>query len=340
MLNLDSTDYLGNLILEDGEPSKYLFEGGYCSFDGDGISYHYYDRDHQGNIRAVVNSDGTVEQIMNYYPFGTPFSDNTAMNPDYQPYKNNGKEFEAMHGRNAYDYGARFYDPLLPTWDRMDPLCEKSYHINPYAYCANDPVNRIDVDGKRDYVVDADGNFYETTSIFKEIGRLFGAPNGDYVYRADNTKTPLAHYPEGTIRNLEKRGKDYTKFEITNQKYADDLFQKLIRNSDVEWSNSRLKKGNHVYNLLMTTHNDDEIYIKGTPFRQATQKGYSLLYYDHSHPIPRDIKKYGVNIGFTLVPTDEDKALSKEFPNAIFRVYDLSNDKTYWYDEDGIYKTE
>ena len=66
MLNLDSTDYLGNLILEDGEPSKYLFEGGYCSFDGDGISYHYYDRDHQGNIRAVVNSDGTVEQIMNY----------------------------------------------------------------------------------------------------------------------------------------------------------------------------------------------------------------------------------------------------------------------------------
>ena len=52
-----------------------------------------------------------------------------------------------MHGRNAYDYGARFYDPLLPTWDRMDPLCEKYYHISPYAYCANDPVNFIDVNG-------------------------------------------------------------------------------------------------------------------------------------------------------------------------------------------------
>ena len=53
-LSADSTDYLGNLILEDGGPSKFLFEGGYCSFDSDGISYHYYDRDHQGNIRAVV----------------------------------------------------------------------------------------------------------------------------------------------------------------------------------------------------------------------------------------------------------------------------------------------
>ena len=153
-LSADSTDYLGNLILEDGGPSKFLFEGGYCSFDSDGISYHYYDRDHQGNIRAVVNSDGTVEQIMNYYPFGAPFSDNTAMNPDLQPYKYNGKEFEAMHGRNAYDYGARFYDPLLPTWDRMDPLCEKYYHVSPYAYCANDPVNRIDLFGLRDYDMD------------------------------------------------------------------------------------------------------------------------------------------------------------------------------------------
>ena len=153
-LSADSTDYLGNLILEDGVPSEYLFEGGYCSLDGDGISYHYYDRDHQGNIRAVVNSDGTVEQIMNYYPFGAPFSDNTAMNPDLQPYKYNGKEFESMHGRHAYDYGARFYAPLLPTWDRMDPLCEKYYHVSPYAYCANDPVNRIDLFGLRDYDMD------------------------------------------------------------------------------------------------------------------------------------------------------------------------------------------
>ena len=169
-LNADSTDYLGNLILEDGEPSKYLFGGGYCSFDGDGISYHYYDRDHQGNIRAVVNSDGTVEQIMNYYPFGTPFSDNTAMNPDYQPYKYNGKEFEAMHGRNAYDYGARFYDPLLPAWDRMDPLCEKYYHVSPYAYCANDPVNLVDLDGMDIYPVyfsekDNDGYFIGTPYV-------------------------------------------------------------------------------------------------------------------------------------------------------------------------------
>ncbi len=54
-----------------------------------------------------------------------------------------------MHGRNAYDYGARFYDPLLPTWDRIDPLCEKYYHVSPYAYCLDNPVNAIDQEGQK-----------------------------------------------------------------------------------------------------------------------------------------------------------------------------------------------
>ncbi|MCQ2113899.1 MAG: hypothetical protein MJY52_02420 [Bacteroidaceae bacterium] len=48
---------------------------------------------------------------------------------------------------NTYDYGARQYDPARITWDRMDQLCEKYYNINPYVYCAGDPVNRIDIHG-------------------------------------------------------------------------------------------------------------------------------------------------------------------------------------------------
>ena len=146
-LSVDSTDYFGALIAKNSEAEMYNFGSGYCTFDGT-CKFHYFDRDHQGNVRAVVGTAGTVEQIMNYYPFGAPYCDNTTLNPDLQPYKYNGKEFETMHGRNAYDYGARFYDPLLPMWDRMDPLCEKYYHISPYAYCANDPVNAVDLDGQ------------------------------------------------------------------------------------------------------------------------------------------------------------------------------------------------
>ena len=52
-----------------------------------------------------------------------------------------------MHGLNTYDYGARQYSPILPMWDRVDPLCEKYYSVSPYAYCEDNPINAIDDKG-------------------------------------------------------------------------------------------------------------------------------------------------------------------------------------------------
>ena len=197
-LNVDSTDYFGSLTAENGEAKIYNFGGGYCTFDGT-CQFHYYDRDHQGNIRAVVNQSGTIEQIMNYYPFGAPFCDKTTLNPDLQPYKYNGKEFETMHGRNAYDYGARLYDPLLPTWDRMDPLCEKYYHISPYAYCANDPVNKTDLDGL-------------VIREYDDTGRLISKLGGDqidFIHQKDGNVKVVNNVTHQT--NIIKEGSKYIK---------------------------------------------------------------------------------------------------------------------------------
>ena len=52
-----------------------------------------------------------------------------------------------MHGMDRYDYGARQYDPTLGMFTSMDPFCEKYYHLSPYAYCGNDPVNFVDPTG-------------------------------------------------------------------------------------------------------------------------------------------------------------------------------------------------
>ena len=116
----------------------------------DAFSFHYYTADHLGNIREVVNEDGAVEQITNYYPFGTPFAEEAGnTNPDLQNHKYNGKEFDTMHGLNTNDYGARQYNSLVGRWDRMDPLCEKYYSISPYAYCANNPIMLVDEGGQK-----------------------------------------------------------------------------------------------------------------------------------------------------------------------------------------------
>lgn len=114
----------------------------------DYFKFYYYNKDHLGNIREVIDPTGRVVQTNDYYPFGAPYSDGTPDNASFQKYKYNGKELDMMHGLNTYDYGARQYCSILPMWDRVDPLCEKYYHISPYAYCGNNPVRFVDPDGR------------------------------------------------------------------------------------------------------------------------------------------------------------------------------------------------
>ena len=186
-LAVDSTDYRlgGNAVFNNGSFSKVLFDGGYVELvavDMPGSGYHmpivkpwkppfggrwpddlgggkkgptiyslrfrYFNRDHLGNVREVVSETGEVKQVNAYYPFGTPIHA-LGTKESQQRYKYNGKEFDELHGLNTYDYGARQYAPLLPLWDRVDPLAEKYYGVSPYAYCANNPVIFVDPDGRK-----------------------------------------------------------------------------------------------------------------------------------------------------------------------------------------------
>ena len=98
------------------------------------------------------------------------------------------KELDLMHGLKWYDYGARMYDPILLTWNAIDPMCEDYYPISPYAYCANNPVNRVDPDGRDDYYnkegVYLGTNKAETDYIYIiDEGQYWKLGNGKYVIK-------------------------------------------------------------------------------------------------------------------------------------------------------------
>jgi len=109
----------------------------------------YNINDHLGNVRAVVNQSGTIEQANDYYPYGLAFSYN---NLDKNRYLYNGKEIQnqtlAATFFGVYDYGARYYDPVIGRWNTVDPMAEKYYSFSSFVYCIGNPVRFIDSEGR------------------------------------------------------------------------------------------------------------------------------------------------------------------------------------------------
>jgi RHS repeat-associated protein len=136
------TDYCGNVIYENGVASTLLTQYGYISLSDN--KYHYFLQDHQGNTRVVVDEDGKVEEVNQYYPFGGTFASSVG---SVQPYKYNGKELDRKGGLDWYDYGARHYDAALGRFMTVDRFSEKYVSLSPYQYGANNPVNNLDING-------------------------------------------------------------------------------------------------------------------------------------------------------------------------------------------------
>ena len=109
------------------------------------LDFHFFVRDHQGSVTAVIGRE-SAEQLTRYYPFGGLMTQD-CMGERVSADKYTDKRLDRMHGLDWYDFGARQYDPVYGRFSGIDPLCEKYPHLSPYAYCGNDPVNAIDVDG-------------------------------------------------------------------------------------------------------------------------------------------------------------------------------------------------
>jgi len=87
----------------------------------------------------------TVISQQDYYPFGMEISGN--LSAPKNEYLYNKKELQEE--LSEYDYGARFYDPILGRWNVVDAYAEHPDQIDlsPYAYVGNNPITRIDPDG-------------------------------------------------------------------------------------------------------------------------------------------------------------------------------------------------
>jgi len=113
-------------------------------------SYEYTLTDHLGNGRVYFDINGTAArkiQEVDYYAFGLDMQ--RSLNGTENKYLYNGKEKQDQE--KMFDYGARFYDPVIGRWNVVDPMAEKMRRHSPYNYAFNNPIRYIDPDGMKPF---------------------------------------------------------------------------------------------------------------------------------------------------------------------------------------------
>ena len=151
----EPTRYAGSLVYNDGTFESASFGGGRIvgTNNGTNSEVHYFLTDHLGSTRVVAKVTPTGREDLDrkdYYPFGKEWTQSGMPTSDNR-YTFSGKEQQHLRGQvvNYADFEARFYDSETGIFLQQDPLSEYSFQVSPYAYCGNNPINRIDLDGKR-----------------------------------------------------------------------------------------------------------------------------------------------------------------------------------------------
>ena len=123
-------------------------EGRVVRNPGTGLyTYEYNLKDHLGNVRVTFDDNAGAARLIQedeFFAFG--LSKTKFVSGDKNNYLYNGKELQTALA-HVYDYGARFYDPVIGRWNVVDPLAESYQGLSPYNYADNNPVNNTDPDG-------------------------------------------------------------------------------------------------------------------------------------------------------------------------------------------------
>ena len=211
-----TTDYIDGIHYKDGVLDFIQTSEGLARNSSGTYSYEYNITDHLGNVRYSFKQDADSRSVqrlqeVNYYAFGLK----KVVAASQNKYLYNNKELQEE--LENYDYGARFYDPVIGRWNGPDVLSEIHFNLTPYNYVMNNPTYYIDPLGldtiklksnqtikRMDYVVTDNGSIVK--SALEQVQVTVNRPIHD--------STGKIIYDDGTVENFVYNDGDVGKYAV------------------------------------------------------------------------------------------------------------------------------
>ena len=251
-----------------------------------GFDYYYYLGDNLGNTRLTFETASGVAskyQRDNYYPFGMEIIDTIPSVKNEYLY--NKKELQEE--LTQYDYGARFYDPVIGRWNVIDPLAETNKNRSSYNYAANNPIKYIDPDGMD----------------FIPGGGQFG---GD-LYTLEDAQSLIRNLTQQQEQQQTKNNGDKGK-----EKKQKDIFVHNKNGSIGRYPDGAIKLRPDVRSKLQKQLDDIGIFEQIAGLAGMLKSGYESFFSKDEEPGAARARKYSSNWGDASL----EEAINKFAPDA------------------------
>ena len=243
------------------------------------------------------------------------------------------------------DFGARAYSPSLRRWMVPDPLGEKYYGVNPYAYCSGDPVNYVDPEGRDIWKVYSNGKIKKvrpsSKTVIKTVNNKGKTINTLTLTAGKNSKKVDLSSSSKTFN-----GKEYYYFSTSSDTYAKEIFEFIASPSN--WGFPDNGTDNKVIfesAVLYTTKGnsilmgDEEQVPTGALAEDFIKKGAVFSRIDHVHP-GNDPNPSGIGEGngdILLISYLERMGITFSTPRKDrYHIFTPKDKKYHWYDSDSL----